>query len=255
MKRMIAGAAVAAMATFMAATPARAAAPADPVKALQAKLKAGKGVKFRDVTSLLQNNSEITFLWRTGKWQFGKKGVVASDITAKYKQYGGAMFDYMRGLKGGRTIWVNGRSWTTHPVGEVPEGKKYEEDFLGLTGSHVGTYSQLVNPAEPATLKVLLKGDKLGRTYQGKLSYTVLEKVSPWFRASLPRSQGDRTVLHYELTLGSDNLPRKLVTSHSAASHVSAGIEVGDGRFRVETTYTAWGSKVSISAPPKGETA
>jgi hypothetical protein len=255
MKRMIAGAAVAAMAVFMAATPARAAAPADPVRALQAKLKAGKGVKFRDVTSLLQNNDKITFLWRAGKWQFGKKGVVASDITAEYKQYGGAMFDYMRGLKGGRTIWVNGRSWTTHPVGEVPEGKKYEEDFLGMTGGHVGTYSQLVNPAEPATLKVLLKGKKQGRTYTGRLTSAVLEKVSPWFRASFPFNRGDRTVLRYELTLGPDSLPRKLVTSHLAASHVSGGIEVGDGRFRVETTYTAWGSKVSISAPPRSEIA
>ncbi|MFB4266465.1 hypothetical protein [Nonomuraea sp. GTA35] len=251
---MIAGAAVAAMIVFMAATPAGAAAPADPVKALQAKLKAGKGVKFRDVTSLLQNGDKITFLWRTGKWQFGGKGVVASDITAEYKQYGGAIFDYMRGLKGGRTIWVNGKSWTTHPVGEVPEGKKYEKDFLGMTGGHVGTYSQLVNPAEPATLKVLLKGVKKGRTYSGTLTPAALWKVSPWFRASSTPNQGARTVVRYKLTLGPDYLPRKLVTSHPAASHVGPGIEVGDGLFSTETTYTAWGSKVGISAPPKGET-
>ncbi|GAA2210655.1 hypothetical protein GCM10009850_061140 [Nonomuraea monospora] len=239
MKRMIAGAAVAAMAVVMAATPAH----ADPVKALQVKLKAGKGVKFRDVTSLLQNNDKITFLWRTGKWRLGGKGVVASDITADYTQYGGAMFDYMRGLKGGRTIWVNGRSWTYAP------GGRSEEDFLGLTGGHVGAYSQLVNPAEPATLKVLLKGAKKGRTYSGRLTQATLWKVSPWFRASSTFFQGARVVVRYKLTLGPDHLPRKLVTSHPAASHVGAGIEVGDGRFSTETTYTGWGSEVRISAP------
>ncbi|UBU14534.1 hypothetical protein [Nonomuraea gerenzanensis] len=251
MKRTIAVAVMAAMTTVMAATPAQ----ADPVRALRAELRAGKGVKFRDVTALLQNKAKIAFLWRAGTWQFGKQGVVASDITATYKQYDGAMFDYMRGLKGGRTIWVNGSSWTTHPVGEAPEGGTFEKDPFGMTGGQVGTYSQLVNPAEPATLKILLQGRKQGRTYAGRLSYAVLAKVSPWFRASFPFHQGDRTVLRYELTLGPDNLPRRLVTSHPAASHVSAGIEVGDGRFRVETTYTGWGSKVSITAPPKSRIA
>ncbi|TYB59828.1 hypothetical protein FXF51_32985 [Nonomuraea sp. PA05] len=239
MKRMIAGAVVAAMTVVMAATPAQ----ADPVRALQVKLKAGKGVQFRDVTSLLQNKDKITFLWRTGKWQFGGKGVVASDITADYKQYGGAMFDLMRGLKGGRTIWVNGRSWTRVP------GGRYEEDFLGLTGGHVGAYSQLVNPAEPATLKLLLKGAKKVRTYSGRLTQAALWKVSPWFRASSTFSRGARVVVRYRLTLGPDHLPRELVTSHPAAGHVGAGIEVGDGRFSTKTTYTGWGSKVRISTP------
>ncbi|MEV6034738.1 hypothetical protein AB0L65_26525 [Nonomuraea sp. NPDC052116] len=255
MNRMIVGAVVSAMTMLIATTPAQAAS-ADPVKALQGKLKVGKGVKFTDVTSLLQDSEKITFLRRSGKWQFGKKGIAASDITTDYNKHTGGIFDYMYSLSGGRTIWVDGKSWTTHPMyGEVPNGKKYLVDPLRMTGSYIGTFSQLVNPAEPATLKVLLKGKKQGRTYSGKLTYAALAKASPWFRASSPLSEGDKTVVEYRLMLGPDNLPRKLLTSHLASSHVADGVEVGDGRFSTETSYSGWGSKVSVSAPPKSQVA
>ncbi|WP_433437656.1 hypothetical protein [Nonomuraea sp. CA-141351] len=255
MKRTIAGAVVAAMAMLVAATPAEAA-PADPVRALKAKLVAGKGVKFTDVTSLLQDSEKTTFLKRTGTMQFGKSGISASDITADYTRYQGGIFDHMYNLKSGRTIMIGDKSYTTSPMlGEVPEGKKWARDILGTTGGWVGTFSQLVNPAEPATLKALLRGKKQGRTYSGKITYSALAKVSPWFRASSPFSSKEKTVITYQLTLGSDNLPSKLVTSHLASSHVAEGVEVGDGRFSTETRYTGWGSRVRISAPPKNQIA
>ncbi|MGN9836716.1 hypothetical protein ACTMTI_01205 [Nonomuraea sp. H19] len=253
MKRMIAGAVVAAMTVLMAATPAEA---ADPVAALKAKLGAGKGVTFTDVTSLVQGSETITFLRRTGKLQFSKSGIAASDITADYKRYQGGIFDYMTNAKSGRTIWLGGKSYTTSPMlGEVPEGKKWVNDPLGTTGGGIGTVAQLVNPAEPTTLKVLLKGKKQGRTYSGKITYSALAKVSPWFRATSPFSEKEKTVIEYRLTLGADNLPKQLVTAHLAASHVAEGVAVGDGKFSTETRYTGWGSRVRISAPPKSQTA
>ncbi|MEV1166898.1 hypothetical protein [Nonomuraea sp. NPDC049784] len=255
MKRTIAGAVVAAMAMLVAATPAEAA-PADPVRALKAKLVAGKGVKFTDVTSLLQDSGKVTFLRRTGTLQFGRSGIAASDITADYTRYQGGIFDYMYTLKSGRTIMVGGRSYSTSPMfGELPDGKKWAKDVICMTGGWLGTFSQVVNPAEPATLKVLLKGKKQGRTYSGKITYGALAKVSPWFRVSVPFSSKEKTVVTYQLTLGPDNLPSKLVTSHLASSHVSEGVEVGDGRFSTETRYKGWSSRVSISAPPKNQIA
>ncbi|WP_345557732.1 hypothetical protein [Nonomuraea rosea] len=252
---MIAGAVVAAMTVLVAATPAQAQA-ADPLQALKAKLGAGKGVKFTDVTSLLQDSEKTTFLRRTGKAQFGKSGIVASDISADVRSHTGGIFDYMQNVTSGRTIWMGKKSYSTAPFfSAVPEGKKWVREPIATTGGWTGTYSQLVNPAEPATLKVLLKGKKQGRSYSGKLTYAALEKVSPWFRASLPLGRGDKTVLEYELTLGPDNLPRRLVTAHLAASHVAENVAVGDGKISTETRYTGWGAKVRISAPPKGQTA
>ncbi|RVX47314.1 hypothetical protein EDD27_10244 [Nonomuraea polychroma] len=253
MKRMIAGAVVAAMAVLMAATPAEA---SDPLAALKSKLRAGKGVTFTEATSHVDDTGTTTFLKRTGKMQFGKSGIVASDITADFKRYQGGIFDHMYRLRSGRTIWVGGKTYSTAPMlHEVPEGKKWVREPLGTTGGWLGTFAQVVNPAEPATLKVLLKGKKQGRTYSGKITYSALAKVSPWFRVSSPFSEKEKTVIEYKLTLGADNLPKKLVTSHLASSHVAEGVEVGDGKFSTETRYERWGARVSISAPPKSQVA
>ncbi|WP_157548268.1 hypothetical protein [Nonomuraea candida] len=250
MQRKIAVAVVAAMSVsitgLMAATPAGAA-PADPVKVLQGTLKPGKGVRFSDVTSLVADSETTTFLRRTGKWQFGKKGIAASDITADAKRYSGGVFNRLYAVDGGRTIWIGGKSWTSHRTDVyTPEDGKFTKEPLGSTGAYTGTYGQLVNPAEPATLKVLLKGEKKGRMYSGKIGYATLAKVSPWFRASLPFGGDADTILTYELTLGADNLPHKLVTSRQAVDNVPT-----DGRFKTVTSYTGWGSKVSVAPPPK----
>lgn len=250
--RKIAVAAVAAMSVSMAATSALTtpalAAPADPVKALQKTLKPGKGVTFRDATSLVNDSGTTTFLRRTGKWRSGKKGIAASDITAQVKKYSGGVFDRLYAVDGGRTIWIGGKSWTTHKIDVFSPGDgTFAKEPLGSTGSYTGSYGQLVNPAEPATLKVLLKGKKKGRTYSGKIGYATLRKVSPWFRASLPFGGGaGDAVLTYALTFGPDNLPRKLVTARQAVDNVPT-----DGRFQMVTTYTGWGSRVSIAPPPK----
>jgi hypothetical protein len=228
-------------------------APNDPVAALKAKLGAGKGVRFSDVTSLVQDSEKTTFLRRTGKLQFGRSGIAASDITSDFKRHTGGILSYMHFAASGRTIWIGGTAYTTMGY-EIPEGKKWVRDPLRMTGGMTALYSQVINPAEPATLKVLLKGRKQGRTYSGKITERALAKVSPWFRATSPLG-ADETVITYRLTLGRDNLPKTLVTSHPAASHVAEGVEVGDGVFSTETRYSGWGSRVRVSAPPRSQVA
>ncbi|MBF8185408.1 hypothetical protein ITP53_06580 [Nonomuraea sp. K274] len=246
MKRMIVAAA---MAVLLAAAPAQAAV-ADPVKALKAKLGTGKGVTFTDVTSLLEDSKKTTFLRRKGKLQFDKSGVVASDITTDHKKHTGGLFDDMRPVSSGRSIWVGGKVYSTDPmVGSVPKGKKWGKDLMPMPGGFSGVYSQVVNPAEPATLKALLKGERNGRTYSGKISYSDLAKVSPWFRAAMPLSRGDTAVISYRLTLDARNLPQRLVAAHLAAIHVLEGVDAGDSRFSTETRYSGWGSRVRITAP------
>lgn len=254
MKRMIAGAVVAAMVSIVAATPAEAAA-TDPVKALKAKLGAGKGVKFTDVTSLVDDET-TPFLKRKGALQFGAKGIAASDISSTYTEHSGGLFDHMNFVPSQRTIRIGKVGYSTgDEIYGPPEGKKWIKDPLAMTGGRIGWYSQVVNPAEPATLGVLVKGRKKGRTYTGTITYRALAKVSPWFRATRPFSSNDNTRVKYTLILGADNLPRKLVTSQPASAFFDKVVEPGNAGFSTETSYAGWGSRVRITAPPKSETA
>ncbi|MFF5207225.1 hypothetical protein [Streptosporangium sp. NPDC000396] len=68
MKRMIAGISAAAAVTLVTATPVQAA-PADPVKALKDQFVAGRGVKFTDRTTMIEEDASKPFLRRTGTFQ------------------------------------------------------------------------------------------------------------------------------------------------------------------------------------------
>ena len=50
---------------------------------MKSQFVAGKGVKFTDVTTLVEFTGNTTFLKRTGSFQFGRAGIVASDVSAK----------------------------------------------------------------------------------------------------------------------------------------------------------------------------
>ncbi|MEV4381209.1 hypothetical protein [Streptosporangium sp. NPDC049644] len=254
MKRVIASAAVATAALLVAAAPAQAApAPADPVKALKSRLVAGKGVKFTELSTMKEEGKTEPYLKRTGSFQFGRTGIVASDISSKAAtpvdprigQHNG-MFAPGRTIRIGTTSYSQGGTYRD----KMPSGKSWYKTSKGMTGDVAGWFSQLVNVAEPATLATLLKGAKQTRnTYTGTTTFGRLAKVSPWFRATLPLRSSDKTVVTFKLTVDRDRLPQRLTTSFPVTGIFdSAGWE--GKTLSAETRFTGWGSRVSIKAPP-----
>ena len=61
-------------------------------------------------------------------------------------------------------------------------------------------------------------------------------------------------MLRFRLTLGSDQLPQRLVTVYPGSTHVSAAV-AEDRQVSVETRYTGWGSRVTVKAPPASKVA
>lgn len=254
MKRVIACIAVATVTTSVAVAPVQAAS-ADPVTALKSRFATGKGVRFTDVSTLLDFDGNTSFLKRTGSFQFGRAGIVASDTTAKRTgDDSEAPFGVSRIMgRPERTIRIGTTSYYSGGIWAPPKGKTWIKHPHGMNAGFSGWYSQLVNVAEPATLKALItKGKRTGRTYSGTISFGALEKISPWMRNISPTGlSGDSkaAVLRFRLTLGSDQLPQRLVTVYPGSTHVSAAVGE-DRQLSVETRYTGWGSKVTVKAPP-----
>ncbi|MEV0629521.1 hypothetical protein [Nonomuraea wenchangensis] len=261
MQRLIAGLAGAVVLT-VAAAPA-AAAPADPVKALKSRVIAGQGVKVTDVTSYVDMEGKTVFLRRTGVLQYGKpvKGgtgtVAAADLRSTYIPHEGPVFNVIDNLLGDeRTITVGRYSYTKGAklYGATRKGKSWIKLKRPMPGGVSGMYSQYVNAAEPATLQVLIKhGERSGRTYKGTVGEAALWKASPWYRAATLVRPTDGT-LQYELTLGTNGLPQRLITSHPAKEHWVESL-VNDDMITIETRYTGWGGKVRVTVPPKNQVA
>ncbi|WP_133061495.1 hypothetical protein [Streptosporangium minutum] len=257
MKRVIAGIAATTVTVSVATAPVQAAS-ADPVTALKSQFVAGEGVKFTDVATLVEFTGNTSFLKRTGSFQFGKTGIVASDVNAKRtsddpempSSFPGMLARPERTIRIGTTSYYSGGAWAPS------KGKTWIKHPHGMNAGFSGWYGQLVNIAEPATLKALItKGKRTGRTYAGTISFGALEKVSPWLRdAGLTGlSSGDKAaVLRFRLTLGSDQLPQRLVTVYPGSTHISAAV-AEDRRVSIETHYTGWGSRVSVKAPAASE--
>ncbi|MEV8633349.1 hypothetical protein AB0395_16980 [Streptosporangium sp. NPDC051023] len=270
MKRYIAGlacAATAALSVPALASTAHAQA-ADPVTALKSKLGSGQGVTFVDKTKIYTAGKSAVIVDRTGTLQFGPSGIVASDQTGKLrlsekdlKELNDALAEadqedqddaaFIRAFAGlakpervvriGRTSYISGGFF-----GEfLPAGKtwlRFPGDSLGIMGS----MTQSVNAAEPETLKALLAHATTKRTgfYSGKITYGELFKVSPWLRASLSGERPgalSKTAVNWKLYVGADQLPQRLTTTYVAYPDKTV--------TTYDTTYSGWGSKVSIKAP------
>ncbi|MFI6789271.1 hypothetical protein ACIBG4_18315 [Nonomuraea sp. NPDC050383] len=255
MKHLIAGVSTVAMtATLLSAAspPAHAAAAADPVKALQRQMVAGKGVRFTDVTSYVAFDGRTPYLRRTGTLQFGRTGIVASDITAKPLEAPGVPGGLTALAEPERTITVGRKSYNTAaPIyGDLPKGKTWFVPRKKVTNGMSGRYGQVVNPAEPATLKALISGGRrAGRTYSGHITLARLWKISPWYRTTVLVEEKGDDALEYKLTLGSGGLPERLVTSYPATAFLVPAV-AGEDSIAVETRYTGWGSRVRITPPP-----
>ncbi|WP_030912599.1 hypothetical protein [Streptosporangium amethystogenes] len=275
MKRYIAGLACAATAVLGApalASTAHAQA-ADPITALQGQLKNGHGVTYVD-TIKTQGGSKNTIAGhRKGELQFGTSGISASDHTTQLHFDEGALAfsteeddaeeteeqkklsKLIAGLaEPERVVRVKKKAYLSGGAfGQfLPQDKPwlgYPEDTLGLTGS----MGQVVNAAEPATLKALLAHATVKKptAYAGKITFGELQKVSPWFRAAQGggKLSGEQAkiMIKWKLFLNADRLPARLATSYTQFS--------GGSAWTVDTRYTNWGSKVTIDAPPADQVA
>ncbi|MEV4375798.1 hypothetical protein [Streptosporangium sp. NPDC049644] len=269
MKRYIAGLACAA--TAVLSVPALAstahAQAADPISALKGQFKNGRGVSYVDTTKLSNSYTRMVMAQREGVLQFGASGISASDQTTKLRIKASDIAAVSEDLseedakvlaglaKPERVIRIKNTSYVSGGIfGQfLPEDKKWLK-MPGVLGNN-GRVTQLVNPAEPATLKALLSHATVKRptAYAGKITFGELYKVSPWFRAGLfipPNAKQAKTVVQWKLTLGSDQLARSLSTTYPGSALGANGMNV-----TVETRYTGWGSKVTVKAPPADQIA
>ncbi|MFJ2030300.1 hypothetical protein [Streptosporangium sp. NPDC087985] len=271
MKRHIAGLACAATALLSAPAlaPAAHAQAADPVTALKSRFGNGRGVNFVDTTKFHSPAGNMVFAQRKGVFQFGTSGISASDQTGKLRikksdldalGVGESTEDenlskMFAGLtKPERVIRIKNTSYVSGGVlGEfLPEDKTWVRIPMEMMGT-IGPVSQFVNVAEPATLKALLAHATTKRAglYSGKITFGELQKVSPWFRASmisLATGSAAKTVVGWKLYVGADQLATRLTTTYSMAG-------MGKTSMTVDTRYTGWGAKVTVKAPPAGEVA
>ena len=98
----------------------------------------------------------------------------------------------------------------------LPKGKSWLKVRAPMPGGSSSIYCQQPNPAEPATLQALIKGgQKTGPNLQGQHqqgpALAVLRGIG-----LPPCSRNNHGALDYELTLGPDNLPQRLLTTFPA---------------------------------------
>ncbi|MEV4070218.1 hypothetical protein [Nonomuraea fuscirosea] len=179
--------------------------------------------------------------------------IAASDLTGKLSVPGGdgaeqddggqaaALTKPERTLRVGRTSYVKGG-----PVGAaLPEGKSWFKQSPGWTCGMTAMYGDFVNAAEPSTLKALLaRSARKGTTYTGSMSVKDLRRVSAWTRDTLWWQLAAGVKVHWTLVVSPSGLPRTLTTKLASA-------KVGMSATGMKTTYSGWGARVSIKAPPR----
>ncbi|WP_433437504.1 hypothetical protein [Nonomuraea sp. CA-141351] len=241
MKRILAGLALTTAAALVTATPAAQAASVDPVKALQKQLVPGHGVRISEKTRLTLDGKSIGATTRTtGTFEFGKKGIVATDLK---NHAAGSDKSLASALAPPRIITVGGHSYVQGGLfsEDLPEGKKWVRYAAEAGG---GTYNQIIDIFEPKVLKAIVSHAKSfkGGTYKGALTYKELAKV---YGQKVSGAIG-KTKIDYALKVNSKGLVTQLTSGWS----MDFGV-LGKTRSITETRYIGWGSKVRIKAPDK----
>ncbi|GAB2951607.1 hypothetical protein ACFMQL_40195 [Nonomuraea fastidiosa] len=224
------------------AVPAHAAPAEDPLRALKSKLVAGHGVRFTE-TTVLSGDGKITLQKRKGAFQFDKKGIAASDITATSKS-----------RPRERVIGVGTYTYTSGGIyaGKLASGATWYKS-RGLPGGGAGFHGQVINPAEPKTLAALVKKGRLsGRTLTGKITFKDLAKVSRWFDASIPLRMHNDTKVSYTLTLSASGVVSRVKSSYAATGVFGTNAHEGK-TITIDSRFTGWGAKTRIKAPDPGK--
>ncbi|GHE34148.1 hypothetical protein GCM10017673_41350 [Streptosporangium violaceochromogenes] len=256
-----------------AATPAVALAPAvasatDPVPALKRRFRAHRGVRLSEKTKLIgtAGKPRSIFSRRSGVLEFGRAGVIASDLTSTYN-----LPDRDSELRGvfvpSRTVTVKGVSYTSGGIfgDSLPEGKKWLRDTGGGL-SLVNPAQQLLNPLEPATLKAALAHTASRRpggtwdgvrtvVHTGSITLGELYRISPALRAALgakPSATSAALPVTWRLHIGPDGLIRRAVSSYTQTFR---GLTSADLTYLNDSRYSSWGIRTAIKPPPAGQVA
>ncbi len=223
----------------------------DPVQALKAILAPGHGMHFTETTTLSDGDDERADRRRKGIFEFDAKGgAKALDVTTTGGEHGHERVIGFNHDIGGTSYWSGGL------IGKwLKKGKTWWKDSHQLHLWHtdlLGYDEQLVNPAEPATLAVLLKnGRRSGDTVTGAITFEKLGQVSRWVEHSTHAGWDPDTRLAYTVTLTSAGLVSRVQSTFTFAD----GLDELVGRtLHVDTRYSRWGGKVSIKAPDPRET-
>jgi hypothetical protein len=231
MKTMITALA-AAGALLLTATPAQAA-PKDPVRALKAQFATGHGVRFTEATRHCKTSVQT----RKGTFQFDKKGLAASDITASIAGL------KERSITIGKTTYISGGM-----LNKLSSGGKTWLQVRNMPGGTSGMYGQVINPAEPKTLAALVKRSKhTGNRYTGTITFKELGKLSPWFKASFLLVK-ENSKVSYTFTVNSAGLVNRVTSSYKGSGVLDTAAQAGK-TTTIDTRFTGWGAKVSIKAP------
>ncbi|MBG0813507.1 hypothetical protein [Planomonospora sp. ID82291] len=231
------------------------AAPADPANALRQQFKAGHGVQITQTArTVVDGTTGFTFAAK-GRLQFGPTGPVAYDITTRMtttaKGAGNqgdeessafGSLDPYRTINVGNRVYVSGGAYGK----QLPEGKTW----VSFKGGPV--YAPAPDVLEPAVLTALVKApagrhSRDGLRHQGTLTYAELYKISSSFRTSIgarPTDELGKSRFSWRLWLDGKGLPRRVTVSEALSAEESSMTST------VETRYTGWGSKVTVTAPP-----
>lgn len=236
MKRILAGLALTTAAALAIGAPAQAA-PVDPVKALKKQFVSGHGVRISETSRTVADGKTLATFKTTGRFAFGKSGVVASDIKNSLPG--------TKSLTPPRSITIGGHSYVQGGVfsEDLPEGKKWVR-YEGPAGG--SSFNQVIDVFEPKVLKAVISKAKSfkGGTYKGSLTYNELANA---YGAKLDGKFG-KIKVEYALSINSKGLVRELKTTWA----LDFGV-LGKTSSTTETHYTGWGSTVTIKAPAKSQ--
>ncbi|MEV6986562.1 hypothetical protein AB0M95_35635 [Sphaerisporangium sp. NPDC051017] len=249
----------AALAVPAAATASAQAAPATPVGTLARLLAKGSSVK---VTSRYATTSKgTTDDWReTGALRLGRSGVVASDLTGRYVNFS---------ERDRAEEQEKPRRYVTFPKVEYGSGPLWEpylpmgKTWVRFTGKDAAApgLATLADIFEPgvyqgllATTSVKRDGGKVGGTpttlYEGAIPFGKLYALAPSLHTPYwkPDRASAKVKVRWKLWLGKDKLARRLVTTYT----LDEGFQFA-WKNVVDTSFSSWGAKVSITAPPAVE--
>ncbi|MER6951290.1 hypothetical protein ABT294_45470 [Nonomuraea sp. NPDC000554] len=259
MKRLPVVTAAAVVAALLAGSgQAQAAVPTDPITSLSKQFVPGLGVRVDETTRTTFSGIKGVFTARTnGVIGFGKSAAVNHDLTSKtrltdeQKTALGASQDYeptpLQAIKVGRYTYVKGFDW-----GTMPEGKHWIR--FGKHNSSWGNDGQrgdqLVDVFDPAILKTVISKSTIAKPGEYRGTLTAHDLYKGRFTLS------DVRKISFRLFVNRDQLPVRLITEYNQKTewpNKDGKLVKGTQHDVIDTRYSDWGAKVTITAPPAGE--
>ncbi|WP_424533666.1 hypothetical protein ACOZ38_25355 [Sphaerisporangium viridialbum] len=257
MKGIVSALVLAASVVMAAITPAQATSETDPVAALKAQFTTGNGVRIATSIRMTFPDDRPAESRQAGVIKFDPRGQAASDITENV-HYSKRFLDlYPEKLREQlladnsptRMITVGrvGYASSAGFAGDLPHGKKWVR-YVPVDQAPWGTVMDIL---ETPTLEAIMKGvttDRAG-VLRGSIKTQQLATVSPSFReqyGAVEVSAGkgaDRVT--YALWLDSRGLVKRLTTD------VTLPFQSDFIKVSTDSTFTRWGARVSVSAPPE----